>query len=71
MSLRKVEMVAAVCDLCQEPGPAAKQPEHAEQHAESVGITRFLNGTHCCGECRKMLSGEVEKPAAVKKAVGK
>lgn len=59
MTLRKVEMVSAVCDLCGDAGPAAKQPEHAEQHGESVGITRFMGGSHACLSCRKVLGKAV------------
>jgi predicted PP-loop superfamily ATPase len=69
MTFRKVELVAVACDLCQAAGPAAAIHEYAEQDAAKVGITRFLNGTHCCGECRAMLGKEVEKPVAKVKAV--
>ena len=66
MTLRKVERITAMCDLCMTQGPVAEQPEYAEQFAESVGITRFLGGSHCCSACREMLSGEVEKTSDVK-----
>lgn len=72
MSFREVTLTAVACDLCQLAGTPARHHEHAEQLAESIGITRFLNGSHTCKECRDMLKDAVkpaadEKPAKVAK----
>lgn len=68
MTFRKVELVVVACDLCQAAGPAAAIHEYAEQDAAKVGITRFLNGSHACKECRDMMKDAV-KPAVDEKPV--